>query len=57
VSYLEVVDSERTALAAERDSARISGQRLVTSVQLVKALGGGWADSNLPALAVNQRSK
>jgi multidrug efflux system outer membrane protein len=51
VSYLEVVESERTALNAERDSARISGQRLVTSVQLIKALGGGWQDSALPKLA------
>lgn len=51
VSYLEVVESERTALTAEREAARIAGQRLVTSVQLVKALGGGWADSNVPKLA------
>jgi len=51
VSYLEVVDSERTALTAEREYARIIGQRLVTSVQLIKALGGGWADSALPPLA------
>jgi len=56
VSYLDVVDSERTALNAERDSARIVGQRLVTSVQLIKALGGGWADSALPPLA-NKSSK
>lgn len=55
VSYLEVVDSERTALAAERESARVAGQRLVTSVQLIKALGGGWADSNLPPLAVRAK--
>jgi multidrug efflux system outer membrane protein len=55
VSYLEVVDSERTALNAERESARISGQRLVTSVQLIKALGGGWGDSNLPKMAANRR--
>lgn len=55
VSYLEVVESERTALSAERESARITGQRLVTSVQLIKALGGGWADSALPTLAANQR--
>jgi len=54
VSYLEVVESERTALTAERDSARLTGQRLVTSVQLIKALGGGWADSALPKLAANQ---
>ncbi len=54
VSYLEVVESERTALSAEREFARIAGQRLVTSVQLIKALGGGWADSALPRLAINQ---
>ena len=51
VSYLEVVESERTALGAERALARITGQRLVTSVQLIKALGGGWQDSNVPKLA------
>jgi len=55
VSYLEVVESERTALTTERESARLTGQRLVTSVQLIKALGGGWADSALPKLAANQR--
>ena len=55
VSYFEVVESERTALAAERDSARIVGQRLLTSVQLIKALGGGWADSHLTPLASTSR--
>jgi multidrug efflux system outer membrane protein len=55
VSYLEVVESERTALTAERESARLDGQRLVTSVQLIKALGGGWADSALPRLAARQK--
>ena len=55
VSYLEVVESERTALTAERESARITGQRLVTSVQLIKALGGGWGDSVVPQLAANRR--
>ena len=55
VSYFEVVESERTALAAERDAARLTGQRLVTSVQLIKALGGGWQDSHLTALAANHR--
>jgi len=45
VSYLEVVDAERTALQSERLATQIQGQRLVTSVFLVKALGGGWQDS------------
>ncbi len=41
-SYLEVVESERTRLASERQLAQLAGQRLVVTVQLVKALGGGW---------------
>jgi multidrug efflux system outer membrane protein len=51
VSYLEVVDSDRTKLQTQRDAIRILGQRLITSVQLVKALGGGWGDSSLRASA------
>jgi outer membrane protein, multidrug efflux system len=42
VSYLEVVDADRVALQAERASAQLSGERLIASVQLIKALGGGW---------------
>jgi multidrug efflux system outer membrane protein len=47
VSYLEVVDASREALQAERANAQLSGQRLVTSVQLIKALGGGWGQEKL----------
>jgi multidrug efflux system outer membrane protein len=42
VSYLEVVDANREVLSAERANAQLAGQRLNTSVQLIKALGGGW---------------
>jgi multidrug efflux system outer membrane protein len=41
-SYLEVVDANRAALAAQRIRAQLTGQRLIASVQLIKALGGGW---------------
>jgi multidrug efflux system outer membrane protein len=47
VSYLEVVDAERTALQSERLATQIQGQRLVTSVFLIKALGGGWEESSI----------
>ena len=47
VSYLEVVDASRGALAAERSQAQLVGQRLIASVQLIKALGGGWDESAL----------
>jgi outer membrane protein, multidrug efflux system len=42
VTYLEVVDSERTTLANQRLMAQLVGQRMATSVALIKALGGGW---------------
>jgi len=49
VSYLEVVDANRAALAAQRNQAQLAGQRLIASVQLIKALGGGWTDEQLLA--------
>ena len=51
VSYIEVVDAEREALQAERDNALLSGQRLIASVQLIKALGGGWTGQEFVASA------
>ncbi len=47
VSYLEVVDANREALAAERGNAQLAGQRLNLAVQLIKALGGGWQEQAL----------
>ncbi|MBI2510977.1 MAG: efflux transporter outer membrane subunit [Opitutae bacterium] len=41
-SYLEVIDAQRTALAVERSAAAIAGQRWITRVTLIRALGGGW---------------
>ena len=47
VSYLEVVDASREALQSERADAELAGQRLIASVQLIKALGGGWEYQSL----------
>ena len=41
-SYLEVIDAQRTALAVERNAATLAGQRWITRVALIRALGGGW---------------
>ena len=41
-SYLEVIDAQRTALTVERSAATLTGQRLITRVALIRALGGGW---------------
>ena len=41
-SYLEVIDAQRSALAVQRSAAALAGQRLITRVALIRALGGGW---------------
>jgi multidrug efflux system outer membrane protein len=42
VSYLDVVTAQQAVLFNERTAAQISGQRMLDTVVLVKALGGGW---------------
>jgi multidrug efflux system outer membrane protein len=48
VNYLDVIFAQETVLANERTAAQISSQRLVASVVLIKALGGGWTGVNTP---------
>lgn len=43
VSYLNVVSAQATSLAADRSSLDIAARRLLASVVLLKALGGGWS--------------
>jgi len=40
--YLEVITAQQALLNNERLLAQLEGQRLLTAVFLVKALGGGW---------------
>jgi outer membrane protein TolC len=40
--YLEVITAQQGLLNSERLQAQLQGQRLLTAVFLVKALGGGW---------------
>jgi multidrug efflux system outer membrane protein len=42
VGYIDVLTAQTSLLANERLAAQISGQRMVASVVLVRALGGGW---------------
>jgi multidrug efflux system outer membrane protein len=48
VGYLDVVFAETTLLSNERVATQISGQRMVATVVLVKALGGGWLGVSAP---------
>ncbi|HEX4140105.1 MAG TPA: efflux transporter outer membrane subunit, partial [Candidatus Methylacidiphilales bacterium] len=45
VSYFDVIQAQGLELNAEQLDVEIKGNRIATTVQLIKALGGGWADS------------
>ena len=57
VSYLDVVSAQQNLLNSEQELAVIHGQRLVTSVLLIKALGGGWDAASLSAIQVKSKLK
>lgn len=52
VTYLDVITAEQVLLDNQRLAAQLLGQRMVTSVALIKALGGGWDASSLQAIRV-----
>jgi outer membrane protein, multidrug efflux system len=49
-SALDLVTAQQTLLANQRLAAQLEGERLATTVALVKALGGGWDPSALAAI-------
>jgi NodT family efflux transporter outer membrane factor (OMF) lipoprotein len=46
-TYLDVITAQSTLLSSERLATQLLGQQMVSSVYLVKALGGGWQASEL----------
>jgi len=42
VNFLDVVDAERTLLDAQRNATITKGERLATTINLIKAIGGSW---------------
>jgi multidrug efflux system outer membrane protein len=48
-NYLDVTDAQRSSLAADRAAVQIRTQRLLATVAVARALGGGW--KALPAQA------
>jgi NodT family efflux transporter outer membrane factor (OMF) lipoprotein len=56
IDYLSVVQVETTALTAERTALGLRADRLLASVQLIAALGGGWSGLVQPAGAPAETS-
>jgi NodT family efflux transporter outer membrane factor (OMF) lipoprotein len=48
INYLSVITAQATALSAERTAVSLLTRRMVASVALIQALGGGWDTSQLP---------
>ncbi|WP_256988631.1 efflux transporter outer membrane subunit [Bordetella genomosp. 9] len=43
ISYLDVIDADRTVLLQQRAAVQLDGERARSTVNLIRALGGGWA--------------
>ena len=46
-SYLDVLDAQRNLTVIERNAAALRGNQAVTTVALIRALGGGWGNGYL----------
>jgi NodT family efflux transporter outer membrane factor (OMF) lipoprotein len=47
-SYLNVITAQATLLSNQRTAVNLRTQQMTASVELIKALGGGWNASELP---------
>jgi multidrug efflux system outer membrane protein len=55
-SYLDVITAQTTLLTSERLRTQLLGQQMVSSVFLVKALGGGWNADQIKAEQVHPQA-
>jgi outer membrane protein, multidrug efflux system len=56
-SYLDVITAQTTLLNSQRLQTQLLGQQMVSSVFLVKALGGGWDASEIKDERVHAQAK
>ena len=49
VNYLQVITAQTSLLQNQRDRVDLRTRRLLGSVSLIQALGGGWSNSQLPS--------
>jgi len=53
VNYLEVVTSQTTMLQVQLEALDLDTRQLRASVQLIRALGGGWTEADMPVAAAS----
>jgi multidrug efflux system outer membrane protein len=54
-SYLDLLDAQRNLSLVERNAAQLRGERAVTTVALIRALGGDWGnDQPIPQTIAQQ---
>jgi multidrug efflux system outer membrane protein len=56
VNYLDVIDADRTVLQSQLTAVQLSGVQAVATVNLVRALGGGWGDAVTVGAADTQQN-
>ncbi|MGZ7063766.1 MAG: TolC family protein, partial [Candidatus Angelobacter sp.] len=52
-SYLELLDAQRNLATVERNAVQLRGDRAITTVALIRALGGGWGEPSAAAPAAS----
>jgi multidrug efflux system outer membrane protein len=52
VSYLDVIDGERQVLTSQLQASHLTGTQAVATVNLIRALGGGWSGDGAADTAV-----
>jgi outer membrane protein, multidrug efflux system len=46
INYLDVIDAQRTVLQSQLSAVQLAGVQAVATVNMIRALGGGWGDMN-----------
>ena len=54
-SYLDLLDAQRNLATVQRNAVQLRGARAVTTVALIRSLGGGWDGSGAAPVAVAQK--
>lgn len=55
INYLDVIDADRTVLQSQTTAVQLSGLQAAATVNLIRALGGGWGDAVTVGAADTQR--